>query len=186
MSLSRRQRLFIVGFISLILAYFGLGNRQVSAPNGLIDQVLTLFEASPTPLPPDYALVSKVIDGDTVELEGGRRVRYIGINTPEINYQTGKNDCYAAEAKQKNQELVESKVVRLEKDISETDKFGRLLRYVYVDDLFVNKVLVEQGFAQVSTFPPDVKYQKDFVDADRRARESSLGLWGPVCPPKVE
>src|SRR4030067_982445 len=74
-------------------------------------------------------LVVKVVDGDTVELENGQKVRYIGIDTPETTL--GKNDCYGTEATEKNKELVEGKRVRLEKDISETDKFGRLLRYVY-------------------------------------------------------
>jgi len=86
----------------------------------------------PVPTPTatsDYVLVIRVIDGDTVELSTGERVRYIGIDTPEI----GK--CYYVESSAKNAEFVDGQIVRLEKDVSETDIYGRLLRYVYVNGL---------------------------------------------------
>ena len=180
MKLHQKQRLFIVGLISLLLAYFGFG-QKINKPEELINRVLTIFEPSPTPLPADYALITRVIDGDTIELENGQHVRYIGINTPEIDYENGRDDCYAQEARQKNQALVEGKIVRLEKDVSETDQYGRLLRYAYVGDIFVNAVLVQEGFAQVSTFPPDVKNQEIFVEAQNRARAASSGFWGKDC-----
>lgn len=72
-------------------------------------------------------------------------------------------------------------MVRLEKDISEVDKYGRLLRYVYVEDLFVNKYLVEQGYAKVATYPPDVKYSQLFLEVEQTARKNNLGLWGAAC-----
>lgn len=68
--------------------------------------------------------------------------------------------------------------MRLEKDISETDKYGRLVRYVYVGDTFINLVLVQEGFASSYTYPPDVKYQNQFIEAERNAREQKKGLWG--------
>ena len=71
--------------------------------------------------------------------------------------------------------------MRLEKDISETDKFGRLLRYVYVDDVFVNEYLVRSGFANVSTYPPDVKYEQQFRLLEQEAREQKRGIWAGNC-----
>lgn len=122
----------------------------------------------------ERATVTRVIDGDTIEVEiNGRReeVRYIGINTPE-SYQP-----FGAEATAKNQELVAGKEVRLVKDVSERDKYGRLLRYVYVGDLFVNAELVKQGYANASAYPPDVKYSELFKNLEREAREANRGLW---------
>lgn len=124
-------------------------------------------------------LVSRVIDGDTIELASGERVRYIGVNTPEIT--KGKNECFGREAFQKNQELVAGQSVRLEKDVSETDQYGRWLRYVWVNDVMINEYLVASGYAQVATYPPDVKYQSVFLAAQQTARENKQGLWGEVC-----
>jgi len=121
--------------------------------------------------------VVKVIDGDTIVLETGETVRYIGIDTPEVSQ---GRECFALEAANKNKELVLGKNVRLEKDISEKDRYGRLLRYVYVGDIFVNKILVSEGYATAVTYPPDVKYSNLFEEAERKARESGLGLWG-IC-----
>jgi endonuclease YncB( thermonuclease family) len=120
-------------------------------------------------------VVERVIDGDTIELSNGKKVRYIGIDTPEM---TSKNSqCYAQKAKEKNEELVLGKKVTLEKDVSETDKYGRLLRYVYINDLFVNEYMVAEGYAKVTTYPPDVAYKDVFLNAERSAREQQKGLW---------
>ena len=119
-------------------------------------------------------LVTRVIDGDTIELENGQVVRYIGIDTPEY---TSKKECYGFEATNFNRALVENKRVTLLKDVSETDRYGRLLRYVYVENIFVNDYLVRQGYANVSSYPPDVKYQNQFREAEKEARENKRGLW---------
>ena len=84
---------------------------------------------------------------------------------------------YGNEASESNRQLVEGKTVQLEKDVSETDRFDRLLRYVHVDDVMVNAQLVAEGYARVSTFPPEVKYAEDFLALERDARENGLGLW---------
>ncbi len=128
--------------------------------------------------------VVRVIDGDTIVLENGKTVRYIGIDTPELNLKKGRPECYAYEAKKKNEELVLGKKVRLEKDVSETDKYGRLLRYVYVDDIFVNEVLVREGYATILTYPPDVKYANLFLTAQHEAIENNRGLWREKCDEK--
>ena len=87
------------------------------------------------------------------------------------------------EAAAKNEELVGGKVVGLEKDISETDKYGRLLCYVWVGNVMVNAELVRLGFAQVSTYPPDVRYQDLFLKMQQEAREAGRGLWGATPTP---
>lgn len=156
-------------------------------------QTPTLTPAYPSPLATTQnnlveALVTKVIDGDTIEVSlNGQsyKVRYIGIDTPETVDPSRPIQPYGLEASAKNKKLVDGLVVRLEKDISETDKYGRLLRYVYVGDLFVNAELVRLGYAQVATYPPDVKYTDLFLRLQSEAREAGRGLWGasPVPPP---
>ncbi len=128
--------------------------------------------------------VTKVIDGDTIEVAtevGVRRVRYIGIDTPETVHPSRPIECFGHEASLKNKALVEGKWVRLERDISDTDRYGRWLRYVYVDDEFVNLSLVAGGYATVLTYPPDVRHNSDFLQAERDARAQNMGLWGNVC-----
>lgn len=127
------------------------------------------------------ATVKRVVDGDTIELTDGQKLRYIGIDTPETKDPRRAVGCFGKEAALKNKELVEGKEVRLEKDVSETDKYGRLLRYVWAQDLFVNEYLVKNGYAHASTYPPDVKYQNVFKQAEVYARENNLGLWS-TCP----
>lgn len=117
--------------------------------------------------------VTRVIDGDTIELESGQKVRYIGINTPE----TTRGDCFAEEAKEANRQLVEGKLVRLEKDVSETDKYGRWLRYVSVDNTDVNDNLVRMGFAMAASYPPDIHRQEHLNAAQEEARSQLRGLW---------
>lgn len=129
----------------------------------------------------DFVTVKRVVDGDTIELETGQKVRYIGINTPETVDPRSSVQCFGKEASDENKKLVEGKTVRLEKDTSETDKYGRLLRYVYFEaggkEIFVNLYLVAQGFAQASSYPPDVKYQDMFSKAQKEAAAKNLGLW---------
>ena len=137
-------------------------------------------ETTPDEIIKEKAKVTRVIDGDTIEVDlNGKayKVRYIGINTPEYDQPFGDK------ATQANSSLVFGKTVILEKDISETDKYGRLLRYVYVGDLFVNAHLVKLGWAQAATYPPDVKYSDLFVSLEREARENNRGCWTTEEPP---
>jgi len=127
------------------------------------------------------ARVVRVVDGDTIRVSlGGKEVtvRYIGIDTPETVDPRRPVQPFGKEASERNKNLVEGKSVRLEKDVSETDRFGRLLRYVYVNDDMVNATLVREGFAHAVSFPPDVKYQDLFRQLEREAREAKRGLWG--------
>lgn len=154
----------ILAAILLVLSAFI--NEEVISPDDVID----LFPSAQS-----AQVVARVIDGDTIVVADENRVRLIGIDAPEMN---SDFDCYAQKAKQRLEELVLNKKVSLEKDISQTDKYGRLLRHVWIDEMLASLVLVEEGWAQVSTYPPDVKYQADFLDAQSRAREKGLGIWG--------
>ncbi len=124
--------------------------------------------------PPGTVGVTEVIDGDTIVIEGGYRVRYIGIDTPELYPQP---EAYGVEAWQLNRQLVEGKRVRLERDVSETDRYSRLLRYVYVDGIFVNGELVREGLARARAYPPDTKYQDYLEELEQQARLKSKGIW---------
>ncbi|MBD3279343.1 MAG: hypothetical protein GF390_01375 [Candidatus Pacebacteria bacterium] len=125
----------------------------------------------------EKVLVTEVIDGDTIKLSDGRKVRYIGIDTPETKDPRVGQECFGQEAAQHNQQLVENKVVYLEKDVNDTDRYGRLLRYVWLDGQMINQQLVVQGYAFASSYPPDVAYQKQLRLAEQQAREAGLGLW---------
>ncbi|OIP24750.1 hypothetical protein AUK11_02240 [bacterium CG2_30_37_16] len=128
------------------------------------------------------AMVSRVIDGDTIELSTGEKVRYIGINTPETVHPSKAVQCFGEEAAAKNKELVLGKEVILKKDVSNKDKYGRLLRYVYLNDgTMVNNLLVKNGYAFASAYPPDIKYQLTFESSEKEARENNLGLWENIC-----
>lgn len=115
-----------------------------------------------------------MIDGDTIIVEGGYRVRYIGIDTPETYPGV---EAFGIEAWQANRSLVEGKEVRLESDVSETDKYGRLLRYVYVDDVFVNAELVKLGLARAKAYPPDTRYQGYLAEMEVEAKDAGRGMW---------
>jgi micrococcal nuclease len=119
----------------------------------------------------ETVFVIRVIDGDTVEVEGGRKVRYIGIDCPE------EGKLYSKEALAANRELVEGRIVTLVKDVSEKDVFGRLLRYVYVGDIFVNARLVEEGLAEATPYPPDLAYEDEFSELEKKAKDLGKGMW---------
>lgn len=134
------------------------------------------------------------IDGDTIVVQGNKKVRYIGINTSEFIYPLPSGslayECFAKEAYLKNKELVEGKTVMLVKDTSDTDKFDRLLRYVYVASssdsaktIFVNDYLVRQGYAKTMTIKPDIKYYQMFSEAQAEAEKNKIGLW-KLCQSK--
>ena len=101
-------------------------------------------------------------------------MRYIGIDTPEVHPDL---EAFGNEAWQANRRLVAGKEVRLERDVSETDKYGRLLRYVWVDDILVNAELVRQGLARAKVYPPDTKYQEYLEQMQAEARENGRGRW---------
>lgn len=189
-------------YIFILLAVLGIGiwiggggavdipltaNIEESVENNVKNGVLneenkndeTNFVLAPN-INADLVNVVRVIDGDTIEVEiNGKTesVRYIGIDTPETVDPRKPVQCFGVEASNKNKELVGGKMVRLEKDITDRDKYGRLLRYVWLGDTLINQALTEQGFAKSYSYPPDIKYQDKFIEAEREAREDKLGLW---------
>ena len=125
------------------------------------------------------AQVLAVVDGDTIEvLIDGRseRVRYIGIDAPETQ-PAHLAECHGQEATVRNGQLVGGQVVELERDVSERDQYGRLLRYVWVGETLVNAQLLVEGLAQVTTFPPDIRHVGLYRELQRRARQAGRGLW---------
>ena len=126
------------------------------------------------------ATVVRVVDGDTIRVDLGghmEKVRYIGMDTPEIHHPTRGEEPGGRAAAAVNRRLVECKTVRLELDVRQRDRFGRLLAYVYVGEMMVNAELVRLGYAQVMTVPPNVKHASLFVTLQREAREAGRGLW---------
>jgi len=136
-------------------------------------------------------LVSRVVDGDTLVLKNGQRVRLIGIDTPEMHTseklyrqaRRSKTDIQkimelGRRAYQFTRNLVGGKRVRIEFDVEKYDKYGRLLGYVYLKDgTFVNAKIVQEGYASLLTIPPNVKYADLFRALYQEARENNRGLW---------
>ncbi|MEW5758365.1 MAG: thermonuclease family protein [Candidatus Omnitrophota bacterium] len=136
-------------------------------------------------------IVKRVIDGDTLLLNNGQKVRLIGLDTPEMHesdklYRDAKRtkkDIKVIQAQgrlayQFTKSLVEGKAVSIEFDIEHYDKYGRLLAYVYLEDnTFINAKIIEEGYAQTMTIPPNVKHQELFLNLQKQARENNRGLW---------
>jgi endonuclease YncB( thermonuclease family) len=152
------------------------------APSSLASRV----SATPAPTKAQGATtteahVVEVVDGDTIKVSIDGQVyslRYIGVDSPETKDPNQSAQAFGSEATSKNRELVGGKTVHLEKDVSETDKYGRLLRYVWVGELMINAEMVRQGYAQAATYPPDVKYKDRFLKLQQEARDAGRGLWG--------
>jgi micrococcal nuclease len=169
------------GFLVLVLL-FGAVSNAVSLHSGL-----TLSEGqSNTPIgvgQTDHdatVTVTRVVDGDTIDIspsvEGRSRVRLIGMDTPEVHFGT---QPYGPEASAFAKRELEGEEVGLELDVQKIDPYGRLLAYVYLPDgQMFNETLLREGYAQVATFPPNVKYVDRFLEAQREAREGNRGLWG--------
>lgn len=183
-------RFLIIGFILLItgviLLFYGFNHVNQNS------QKFTQIKISVQPqiehisdINGEETIVTRAVDGDTIVIASGEKVRYIGIDTPETVDPRRTVGCFGKEASDENKKLVEGKIVLLTKDVSEKDKFDRLLRFVYIKQdngslVFVNDFLVRNGFAKASTFPPDVKFAAQFVEAEKEARENQRGLW-KIC-----
>jgi len=125
------------------------------------------------------AVVTHVVDGDTIDVvivTTTYRVRYIGMDTPE------RGKPFFREATEANRRLVEGRTVQLEQDVSDTDSYDRLLRYVFLDDgTFVNAELVRLGYALVAYYPPDVRHFYLLASLQSEAFHACRGLWAPRC-----
>ncbi len=211
----RKERLIIYLVIAIIYAVTtGIADRQTATEPEMAaiqTQVATAPDSHDAPQkgPKERLefLVTKVIDGDTIQVsENGlpdgpkKTVRYIGIDTPETVKPGSLVECFGKEASSKNAELVLGKFIRLERDISDTDRYGRWLRYAYVTgtssrasatsatsaepesyEIFINLALVREGYASAPAYPPDTKHQDEFKAAERSARLDKVGMWGAAC-----
>jgi len=135
-----------------------------------------------TPCGPSHGVVKRVLDGDTIELTSGEKVRYLMIDTPEIAHNASETaECFANEAKQFNSNLVLGKDITLRYDEVCTDRYDRLLAYVSLEDREINALLVERGFACLLYIPPNgIERKLEFKSLQSRAKQQNRGLWG-VC-----
>ena len=121
--------------------------------------------------------VKRIIDGDTIELINGERVRYIGIDTPET-YPPRGPQYYGQEATEANRKLVAGKRIKMEFDVDKKDRYGRTLAYIFVDTIFVNAELLRLGYAKTYFFPPNIRYFVLFTKLENEAKEAGRGIWG--------
>jgi micrococcal nuclease len=144
-----------------------------SAPAG-VSALISQFACVPTSAEYQAAELEEIIDGDTIEVrigKGAYRVRYIGIDAPE------RDEGQGPAATQFNTGLVEGQTLYLLKDVSDTDAYGRLLRYVFTDDAFVNYELLLNGYARQGSYAPDTACDETFTAAQQSARQNSAGIW---------
>lgn len=120
---------------------------------------------------PQDTLVVRVIDGDTVDMAGGERVRLIGIDAPE------RGDAYYEVAATRLRELLQGKVVELRSDTADRDEYGRLLRYVYLDGVLINELMVREGYATQFPYGEDRMFQNEIAAAEDAAKAEGLGIW---------
>lgn len=160
-------------------------NQAVSLVNNNISKIdfSQLFSSSSEEILVDYYIVEKVVDGDTikVKMDGElKTIRLIGLDTPEVVDPRKTVECFGQEASNKAKEILNGQKVKLEIDNSQgdQDKYGRLLRYVYLEDnTFFNKWMIENGYGHEYTYEIPYAYQSEFQEAENFARENKLGLW---------
>ncbi len=156
-------------------------------PAGLIAGALALSCGSaPRPASPPVpaCVVARVADGDTFTCRDGRRVRLIGVDTPELAQGEPGRRAQAA----LHRLLPEGSSVRLETDVSPRDRYGRVLAYAWTGSRMVNEAMVREGWAMLYTVPPNVKYAERLEQAQNQARETQAGLWagrGFECSPSA-
>ena len=163
--MSKRRTAGVVVALALALV---LGGHHVVAGGGL----------------PASGTVERVVDGDTFVLEGGDRVRLLGIDTPETVDPDEPVGCFGPQASAYSKHLLTGRHVRLVYDREHHDVYGRLLAYVYLDgrsSLFVNRALIDRGFARTLSIPPNTAHAAELAAAERRAALTGVGLWG-ACP----
>ncbi len=163
MNRKRRKLLFLLIFL-LVVGFYYLSEKRGASPDTA-----------------EYRIVD-VIDGDTVIIDDAKnsRVRYLGIDTPEIAHQDSPGDPMSEQAKDFNEKLVQGKRVKLEFDDEKYDVYGRILAYVYVEDLLVNEELLKEGLATVLIIEPNSMYSERIFDALNGAKKNKKGMWGEL------
>jgi micrococcal nuclease len=155
----------------------GIGDAAAAAQAG---ELKTQTEASAT-----YRVL-RVVDGDTIEIEMNgtkEKVRFIGVDTPEsVHPDASRNVEYGKIASDFTKARLDGSDVTLELDVQERDRYGRILAYVYFNGIMFNKTLLEEGHAQIATYPPNVKYVDDFTKLQESARNAKKGIWQHDSP----
>lgn len=170
------KRNYQVLLVLVFIATFFLGKELIAVP-----------PADEPPLPDVTAagdqsadaLVVRVVDGDTFEIEGGERVRLIGIDTPETVKPNASVECFGKQSSERLKHLIEGKMVRLERDRTDRDRYARLLRYAYLGDVLINEALVREGYAESVAYKPDTAKQTLLDRAEEAARNEKIGRWNP-------
>ncbi|GKX28931.1 hypothetical protein SH1V18_14110 [Vallitalea longa] len=182
----------LASILALAFLFFfqvDVNDKNVNQAKELFQTVKSIFCSITIDTNYEVGVVSRVVDGDTVviTLNGKEeKVRFIGVNTPEsVGRYAKKPQPYGKEASNYTKKHLDGKTVYLEKDVSDTDKYGRLLRYIWLEEpdkskleeKMYNAILLKEGYASVMTYPPDVKYSKIFVEIEKNARDNNIGLW---------
>lgn len=186
MKLTKKQKKQIVKYgVAIIVIIIGLITGNIKKEeilnifqNKITNETLQTQEAE---IEGKY-LVLEVVDGDTYKIKYNgeeKKVRLIGVDTPEsVHPDSSKNSEYGKTASSYVKELIENKYVSLEFDVSQTDKYGRLLAYIYLEDgEMLNSKLIKEGYAQVTTYAPNVKYVDTFTALQKEARNNKVGFW---------
>lgn len=186
---SRRYLLISISLIvfGFSLVWFGSVQRTVPslAPSPTPPVTITPVATSSATqgIVGERVMVTKVVDGDTIIVSDQTTVRFIGVDTPETVDPRRPVGCFGKEASNETKKLLAGKSVILQKDVSDKDKYNRILRYIYLpmengQTLFINDYLVREGFGKVLTYPPDIKFDVRLREAERLAKINKKGLWG--------
>ena len=182
--MKRTNARWAIVFAAIISSVMIFSSCTSSEPTYTIDNDPTPLQDEPErPEPATLTQVEvlRTVDGDTIEilLDGAKeKLRFIGIDTPEsVASDPSRNVPYGKVAAEFTKEKLEGQTIRLEFDVQERDQYGRLLAYVYIDDMMFNKMLLDEGHASVLTTPPNVKYVEVFTAAQKNARDAGRGQW---------
>lgn len=178
MKLTKKQKKVIFQYGAIIIVLL------IGVITGSIkkEEILSIFQAKPIQATEGKYFVTEVVDGDTYKInyEGKeQKIRLIGVDTPEsVHPDKTKNTQYGKQASNHVKQLIENQYISLEFDVSTTDKYGRLLAYVYLEDgEMLNAKLIKEGYAQVATYPPNIKYVDTFKSLQEEARKNKVGFW---------
>lgn len=186
MKLTKKQKKYIIEtLIALIILIPGIiagtvKKEEIFEALG-IETVTKTSKKETSAIEGEYEVIF-VTDGDTFEINYNgtkEKVRLIGVDTPEsVHPNSKKNNEYGKQASNYTKNLLEGKTVKLEFDVSPRDKYGRLLAYVYLENgEMLNEKLLKEGYAQIATYPPNVKYVENFKAIQKEARENKIGFW---------
>lgn len=173
-----RKKIIIGVILSVMIVSFPSYEKYFRQAFDSIDDVSRAVEKEVT-----SQVVERVVDGDTLVLEGGEKVRLIGVDAPESVKPGSKTECFGKESSEYLKQKLEGKIITLQKDTTDRDRYDRHLRYINVDQEFINELLVSEGYARAKSYPPDRREEERLWQAEQRAKEKGLGLWGKCSSP---